>query len=553
MLDNIRDRLPAGGLRLDPRLGMAGLAAAAALLAAMVVYWLWRDSVGYRALYGAHEAFPAADVLQVLDGEGVDYRLHPQTGQVLVREADLAATRLLLSAKGVQVAVPPGYELFDREEPLGSSQFVQDVRLRRSLEGELARTIAELKGVDQVRVHLAQEPSHSFVIGRREPAKASVMLRMAAGQRLAPEQVAAIVNLVAASVPQLAPEAVSVVDQNGVLLSRQGVVNGALQDNQVAEGYRQQALANLDAVLAPVLGAGNYRVSVSPDFDFSQKEETIQAYGDTPRLRNEVVRSENTLDQLALGVPGSLSNRPPPAKPAPPAGQTPAAGTPPPADNPASTSTRSESTRQHELDQRITHVRHPSFQLRRQSVAVVLNAAAAPEGGWSEAARKELEDTLRGAVGFDAERGDQLILSVMPFVAVKTPEEPEVVWWESPQLYEYARFGVVVVLALLLLFLVLRPALAGLRRRQDAPPAALVNGLPAGEQGLLPGRGPGQTLGGGVFGEANPLAEVRLPAPGSGLEMQVEHLQLLARNDPERVSEVIKHWIGRHERDNDSA
>lgn len=125
MLDNIRDRLPAGGLRLDPRLGMAGLAAAAALLAAMVVYWLWRDSVGYRALYGAHEAFPAADVLQVLDGEGVDYRLHPQTGQVLVREADLAATRLLLSAKGVQVAVPPGYELFDREEPLGSSQFVR--------------------------------------------------------------------------------------------------------------------------------------------------------------------------------------------------------------------------------------------------------------------------------------------------------------------------------------------------------------------------------------------------------------------------------------------
>lgn len=554
MLDNIRDRLPAGGLRLDPRLGLAGLAATAALLAGLVVYWLWRDSVGFRALYGANEAFPAAEVLQVLDGEGVDYRLHPQTGQVLVREADLAATRLLLSAKGVRVAVPPGYELFDREEPLGSSQFVQDVRLRRSLEGELARTIAELKGVDQVRVHLAQEPSHSFVIGRREPAKASVMLRMAAGQRLAPEQVAAIVNLVAASVPQLAPEAVSVVDQNGVLLSRQGVVNGALQDNQVAEGYRQQALANLDAVLAPVLGAGNYRVSVSPDFDFSQKEETIQAYGDTPRLRNEVVRSENTLDQLALGVPGSLSNRPPPAKPAPApgAGQPPApGGNAPPEDNPASTSTRSESTRQHELDQHITHVRHPSFRLRRQSVAVVLNAAAAPEGGWSDTDRKELETTLRGAVGFDAERGDQLVLSVMPFVAMDVPEEPVLAWWESPQLYEYARFGVVVVLALLLLFMVLRPALAGLRRRQEAGPSALPEGAPPAEQGLLPGRGTG--LRGEVFGEANPLAEIRLPAPGSGLEMQVEHLQLLARNDPERVSEVIKHWIGRHERDNDSA
>lgn len=227
-----------------------------------------------------------------------------------------------------------------------------------------------------------------------------------------------------------------------------------------------------------------------------------------------MVRSENTLDQLALGVPGSLSNRPPPAQPAPPAAQKPAAGTPPPADNPASTSTRSESTRQHELDQRITHVRHPSFQLRRQSVAVVLNAAAAPEGGWSEAARKELEAALRGAVGFDAERGDQLILSVMPFVALKTPEEPEVAWWESPQLYEYARFGVVVVLALLLLFLVLRPALAGLRRRQDAPPAALADGLPAGEQGLLPGRGPGQALGGGCSAKPTlwPRCACRRPA-----------------------------------------
>src|SRR5690606_28808047 len=157
--------------------------------------------------------------MQVLDAEGLNYRVHPQSGQVMVREDQLGRARMLLSAKGIKVTLPPGYELFDKDEPLGTSQFVQNVRLKRSLEGELARTVMALRGVVQARVHIAQEESSSFVVSRRAPTKASVMVQLSPGYRLKPEQIAAIVNLMANGVPNLKPEDVSVVDQYGTLLS----------------------------------------------------------------------------------------------------------------------------------------------------------------------------------------------------------------------------------------------------------------------------------------------------------------------------------------------
>lgn len=558
MLQNLKGRLPLDKLKLDPRLGLLAIALGAALLAAAVVFYLWRDQGAYRPLYGAGEAYPAAEVMQVLDAEAFDYRLHPQSGQVLVREEDLARARMLLAAKGVKVSVPPGYELFDKDEPLGTSHFLQDVRLKRSLEGELARTIMGLKGIEQARVHVAREDSNSFVVGRRDPAKASVLLQLAPGQRLSPEQVGAIVNLVAGSVPQLKPEDVSVVDQNGVLLSR-GIsgVGGPSQNWQAVDEYQRKAVGNVEEVLAPVLGLGNYRISVSADIDFSQKEETLQAYGEAPRLRSEVLRNESTLDQLALGVPGSLSNRPPEPPPAQqgqaqnanaPAGNGKVAAT----DNKAATSTRNETTRQNDFDQSVTHIKYPAFSLRQQSVAVVINAATAPEGGWTDKARADLEAMVKSAVGFNAQRGDLITVSVFPFAATAV-EESSASWWESSALQSLVRYTVLGLIALLFLLFGVRPAVRSLTQR--AQPAATAE-LPEGsaeyplaldaERRLALAN---ESVGGlNVLGELNPLSEIRLPAPGSGLEHQIEHLQMLAKNDPERVSEVIKHWIGRNDR-----
>lgn len=557
MLQTIRSKLPEHGLKLDPRMTLIGLALVAALLAVGVVFYLWRDQGSFRPLYGSGEAYPAAEVMQVLDGEAIVYRLHPQSGQVLVREDQLGRARMLLAAKGVQVKVPAGYELFDKDEPLGTSQFVQDVRLKRSLEGELARTVMALKGVEGARVHLALQESSSFVVGKRDPGKASVMLQLAPGYKLAPEQVSAIVNLVAGSVPQLDAGNVQVVDQYGALLSR-GIdtLGGPVQNWQVVDDYQNKAVTNAEAVLAPVLGGGNYRISVSADIDFSQKEETFQSYGETPRLRNEVLRDESVLDQLALGVPGALANRPPQPAPEPPADQAQAGAQAEPA-NPAATSLRKESNRQLDYDQSVTHVKHAPFSLRQQSIAVVLNAAVAPEGGWTPEARAELEAMIKSAVGFNQARGDLLTLSVFPFtdVGISGAGEELLPWWENAKVHDLAKLGVFALISLLLLLMVVRPAVRSLSQRsQPATPVAVegdeqlaLHAERAAER-LLARVGddaPGAT----VLGELSPLSEIRLPAPGSGLELQIEHLQMLAKNDPERVSEVIKQWIGRNERD----
>ncbi|ERH47057.1 flagellar M-ring protein FliF [Ectopseudomonas chengduensis] len=557
MLQTIRSKLPEHGLKLDPRMTLIGLALIAALLAVGVVFYLWRDQGSFRPLYGSGEAYPAAEVMQVLDGEAIIYRLHPQSGQVLVREDQLGRARMLLAAKGVQVKVPAGYELFDKDEPLGTSQFVQDVRLKRSLEGELARTVMALKGVEGARVHLALQESSSFVVGKREPGKASVMLQLAPGYKLAPEQVSAIVNLVAGSVPQLEAGNVQVVDQYGALLSR-GIdtLGGPVQNWQVVDDYQSKAVANAEAVLAPVLGGGNYRISVSADIDFSQKEETFQSYGETPRLRNEVLRDESVLDQLALGVPGSLANRPPQPAPEPPADQA-QAGAPAENANQAATSLRKESNRQLDYDQSVTHVKHAPFSLRQQSIAVVLNAAVAPEGGWTPEAREELTAMVKSAVGFNQARGDLLTLSVFPFTdaGIGGAGDELLPWWENAKVHDLAKLGVFALISLLLLLMVVRPAVRSLSQRsQPGAPVALegedqlaLHAERAAERLLA--RVGDDTPGATVLGELNPLSEIRLPAPGSGLELQIEHLQMLAKNDPERVSEVIKQWIGRNERD----
>ncbi len=551
VLQKIKSRLPAGGLQLDPRVTLAGMAVIAAALAVAVVFYMWRDNSSFRPLHGAGEAFPVAEVMQVLDSETLQYRVHPQSGQILVREDQLSKARMLLAAKGVKVALPAGYELFDKEEPLGTSQFVQDVRLKRSLEGELARTVMSLKGVQQARVHLAQEENSSFVVSKRAPTKASVMVQLEPGYRLATEQVAAIVNLISGSVPNLKPEDVGVVDQYGALLSRGlNVGGGPAQNWQAVEDYQQKAVANIEEVLAPVLGRGNYRISVAADIDFSQKEETFQSFGETPRLRREVLSNESALDQLALGIPGSLANRPvaPPEE-----GEAPAAE----GETKGATSIREESTRQLDYDQSVVHVKHAGFALRQQSIAVVLNADAAPEGGWSDEARAELDAMVRSAVGFQQARGDLLTLSVLPFAVADTGTE-ELPWWENSQVHALAKLAIAGLIALLLLLIVVRPAVRSLTQRNalepseaQVPEAAMATGaarLEAQARAALASPSGGND-GVQVFGELNPLSEIRLPAPGSGLELQIEHLQMLAKNDPERVSEVIKHWIGRNERD----
>ena len=547
MLQAIANRIGVTEPRFDPRWTLPALAGIAVIVALLVAFYLWRDNASFYPLHGAGESFPAAEVMGVLDAERIRYRVHPRSGQILVREDQLARARIQLSAHGVEVAVPAGYELFDHDTPLGSSQFVQNVRLKRSLEGELARTVMALRSVDYARVHLAQEDTNTFAIGNRNPPKASVMVQLRQGQSLSSDQVSAISNLVANSIPGLEPESVTVVDQYGTLLSRStDPWSGSAQTRGIVTEYREQAVANIEEVLAPIVGRGNYRVSVAAEFDFSQREETSHVFGEEGRVRNEILSNETVTGQLALGVPGSLANLP----------------VPPPADleddesAPGPTAVNEQANRRLDYDQTITHVRHAPYTLQQQSISVVLNAQSAPEGGWTEELRAELEATIRGAVAFQEMRGDVLTLNVFPFAPVETVTPEELEWWMDPGLHSLVRFVLAGLFALIVLWMVTRTLRTLLTSRgadeYGDGEEGYAEQLTGAEPASLAQRAESLPQPRPVFSELNPLAEIPLPDPGSGLELQIEHLRMLAEKEPERVSEIIKRWVGRNERDGKS-
>ncbi|WP_164963658.1 flagellar basal-body MS-ring/collar protein FliF [Rubrivivax sp. JA1026] len=539
-------RLRAGGLpALPPGLlrGLTPLLLAAAAVTALVVAFQWRDQSSYKPLFGAREKVAAADMMAVLDAEHVPYRVHPDSGQVLVPESDLGRVRMLLAAKGVTARLPAGLELMDRDDPLGVSQFVQDVRFRRGLEGELAQSIMTMDAVDSARVHLAIARSSSFVTVADDRSSASVVVTTKPGRTLNPEQIAATIKLVAGSVANLDAARVSVVDQAGNLLSArvdleeglEGLASGGMD---ARHRYEADTRRGVDELLGPVLGAGNYRVSVTAEVDNDRVQETREVYGADPKVTSEALRQEMDRQGLALGVPGSLSNRPVAVAAA-------ASGA-----DASGQAQRNASTRQYAYDRHITQIKRSRGRLERLNVAVVLASGAAPGGAaaWTPQQLGDIERTLTSGLGIDKERGDRLAVSAMPFPAPPAPTP----WYGERNLWVdvggwllYAAGG------LMLFFGVVRPGMRLLQQRASAAPTPLVP-LGAGPNGsaspalagsgaasaALPGRSPVAPL----------LANYDLPPPGSAVDVLVDHLKVLASKEPERVAEVVKQWVQKHDR-----
>jgi len=551
MLDSILGRLrPAGAM---PRLpagwlkGLAPVLVLAVALTALALAYLWRDQSAYKPLFGVREKVVAADMMAVLDAEGIPYRLHPDSGQVLVPEAALGKTRMLLASKGVVARSPAGLELMDRNDPLGVSQFVQDVRFRRGLEGELAQSIMALTPVETARVHLSIARSSSFVTTDGEKSSASVVVSLKPGAALGQEQIAAVINMVAGSVASLDAQRVSVVDQAGHLLSsRVDLSDGfdAGQGTEASRRYEEQTRQSVRDLLSPVLGEGNYKVSVTADVDNDRIQETREQYGDAPRVTNEATREEMARDQIALGVPGSLSNRPVNV----PAANPPAAGGSPPESN---TAQKTANTRQYAYDRTVTQTKRSRGRLSRLNVAVVLNNAAAPAGGaWSAEQIANVERLLRGGVGINTARGDSLVVSALAFPAIPVAEP--LPWWQKRENLADAVSWLAYPVTLLLAFLlVVRPLMRLAQQRwavlpesstRSLPDAASALGLPASATGALalPGPAEGRQAGMPVVPL---LANYDLPPEGSPVDVMVEHLRVLSIKESERVAEVVKQWV----------
>lgn len=549
---NLSERLAGPLSALSPLLAgnrkWAVLAGAAGLLTAAIVGSLWQSNSGYTALYGAQQHLPVSQIITVLDGEKTPYRIDPASGQILVKQDELSKIRMTLAGKGVQALSPEGYELMDKDEVLGSSQFVQGVRYKRSLEGEMAKSIMSLDAVEDARVHLALNEESSFVLSNEPQNSASVMLRLHYGSGLKPEQVDAIIHLVSGSVPGLKASQVSVVDQAGNLLS-EGVGEEARvsattkKNNELLKNIQDKTSASIANVLTSLVGRDNFRISVMPELDLSTIDETQEHLGDAPKVNREQSSLDKNTDQLAIGIPGSLSNRPPT-----PADNT-QPGTTESSKNPAALSEHSESKREYSYDRDIQHIQHPGFELKHLNVAVVLNQSAASVKGWKEEQLAQVTTMLNNAAGIDAERGDKLSVSLLSFIPLEKPVMPVIKWWQNDSILAWARMGGIGLLALLVLLLVVRPlikhmsAAAQARREQALTSAAM-----AEEHAILQvsARQEDEERK-GVEIPSFPGDE-SLPAQSSGLETKLEFLQKLAISDTDRVAEVIRQWITSNER-----
>jgi flagellar M-ring protein FliF len=522
--------------------GLMPLVLLATVITAVVLMFAWRDQSSYKPLFGAREKVAAADMMTVLDGAGIPYRIHPDTGQVLVPSARLGEVRMLLASKGVVAQLPAGLELMDRSDPLGVSQFVQDVRFRRGLEGELAQSIMTIDAVDTARVHIAIAKSSSFVVNTAEPSSASVVLGLKPGHKLSNEQIAAIVKMVASSTTGLDPAKVTLVDQAGNLLSaRVDLSEGfeATQVNDAAGHYRDETMRSVENLLAPIVGGDNFKLSVTADVDNDKVQETREQYGDTPKVTNESTRAEQDTDPLALGVPGSLSNRPVDIAANAQGGQE-------------SSTQRNAATRQYAYDRSVTQIQRSKGRLKKLSVAVVLNDAAAPAGGaWTEPQLANIDKILRSGLGIDVARGDSLVVSSLGFPAAA----PAPVWWQQPD--RVMDIGAYVAYALAALFaylLIARPLLRMAKQRLEPPTSTLqqIEATPV----------PAATTAGATAAAALPAANVAkgpipvgplledydLPPPGSPVDVMVDHLRALAAKEPERVAEVVKQWVQKNVR-----
>lgn len=494
-------------------LPVIGLLSALAIAAAA---W-WSFSVPpQRPLFeGLAEADKSA-VASSLQSAGIDYTLDGGSGAISVADKDFHKARMLLAGQGLPKAAPSGDALVSAI-PMGASRAVEGQTLKAAREADLARTIEAIDSVASARVHLATPEPSLFVRDAAEPA-ASVMLRLQTGRSLADAQVRAIRHLVASSVPGLGAEQVSIVDQSGSLLSQQGTNgddrNFQLQ-TQMEERYRQAIIT----LLTPVMGAGNFSTEVHAELDVSESQSTRETYpkDDMALRREEGNKSSGAGTTTPGGIPGATSNTPPTTAQVT---TTPPAATPAAAPAAAPTQTEEQYSRSFDVGREISVTHQPVGRLKRVSVAVALNTAKPLK----PAELQQIDALVKGAVGFDQQRGDIVAVSQRAFAKVEQPEEKLL---DSPWLMPLIQQGGALLGALLAFFLIGRPIMKALKRPpvEDAPiDEALVGQLM--EAGAMPAPGKPVTL---AMIESAPSYEARAAL-----------VRNFVKQDPARAALVVR-------------
>jgi flagellar M-ring protein FliF len=435
-----------------------------ALLAVAALAYFSLRQPDWRPLYPGLAEADAAAVSDALAAANFDYRINQDSGTVEVPAGDAARARILLAGQGLpKASAAAGQALADM--PLGASRSVEAARLKQALERELAASVEAIDGVKAARVHVATPEPSVFIRDRAAPS-ASVFVTLAPGRSLAEAQVRAVIWLVATSVPGLASDRVSVVDQSGALLS--AGVSGDAQHLAYQQRLESLVRERLVKLLTPMLGPGRFTAEVAADVDFSENEAASERFQPAGTVRSEQTsRNMDGTPPAAAGIPGALTNT------VPQAAQV--TGNPPAAPAPAASSgnvTAETAARNFEIGKDVSVTRAGAPRLKRLSVAVVLDAAALGKGGAKELAN--IQRLVRGAMGFDAARGDLVEVQTRSFVS--ETDEPAA-WYEAPVVKDY---GLYIIAAAGVLILALGAGFFLWRRRTVLAAAATATAEAAG-------------------------------------------------------------------------
>lgn len=526
------------------------------LIAAGWIAWSMIATGPQRILFTGLTDSDKAAVTAALDGAGIKSTVDG-AGSVTVNEDDFHKARMLLATQDLPKAAPGGYQILD-SMPMGVSRAVEGERLRQARETELARSIKEIDAVAEARVHLATPEASAFVRDKAQPS-ASVILKLQPGRALGDAQIRAIVNLVASSVPGLTPESVTIVDQGGALLSKQGSAGGASAGDtridfqrRVEDKYRQQ----LSQLLTPLLGAGNFSAEVNVDVDLNESSATRESFD----KENSVVRAEqgnwqgtgpNQNGSAPGGIPGALSNTPPPASTmsapnaTPTPTPTPGSGATTPgvqAAAPAGPPMQKQSdqfARTYDQGREVSVTRSVPGGVKRASVAILLREEPGKPRGKVEL--DQITQLVRAAIGFDPNRGDNVTVISRKFSGETAADADAPAWYDAGWVPLVARNVTALVIALLVLFLGVRPlAKALMKRREDASP----NRPALSMSGYVPqGSGGGGGVAGGDMGAPPVSVDMLQSGQAKSYDERVGLVRGFTRDNPARAALAVRDMI----------
>jgi flagellar M-ring protein FliF len=556
-------------LRRNPLVAL--LIAGAASIAVVAALLMWASSPEYRVLYSNLDETDGGRIITELDTRGIPYRFSNNGQALMVPGENVHALRLQLAEQGLPRGGNVGLELLD-DQAFGISQFAEQVNYQRGLEGELARSIESLGPVEDVRVHLSMAKPSVF-IRDREPAKASVVLTLLPGRVLGQGQVSAVVHMVSSSVPELAAADVTVVNQDGLLLSADTGKNNDLDGSQlkyiteVERSYQRR----IENILTPILGAENVRAQVAAQIDFSHREQTSETYGPNQPPNEAAVRSRQFSvsldgdDPLASGVPGALSNTPPGTAISPingadaqtddqqddPQGNQQNAQATDNADNNANNNAvrrlNQDDVINYEVDRNVEHVKYRRGQVERLTAAVVVDYRDEmnDEGEWEQIALsddevRQIESLVRQAMGFTPVRGDAIEVVNTPFAEL-VEDETVTPWWQQREILAMAaslgRYLLVGLAALLLYLLILRPLI---KRYTQQP---LVAAAPGGTLSTSVGDDDAADADDNAESDEETYEKPQRKRKTSLYEHNLNDLREMAQEDPRMVAMIIRSWM----------